>query len=137
MAQTGPRGAAGRGDNLVIDALLRGQTYRQAAVHGGVSERTVKRRMADPGFRRRLQEAAVEAEKSLRRRVTASAEAGVMKLVQILGDPTKADQHERVARTLVQAFTALQPKELRQDIELHEVPIIDYVVEGIDPELLR
>lgn len=37
-----------RSDDLLIAALARGSTQRDAAVVAGVSERTVHRRMSDP-----------------------------------------------------------------------------------------
>jgi hypothetical protein len=43
-------------DLLVIGALAAGATYEDAAQAAGISERTVRRRMADPDFRARLWE---------------------------------------------------------------------------------
>ena len=38
-------------DDLVAAALASGRSYREAGASAGVSERTVRRRVADPGFR--------------------------------------------------------------------------------------
>lgn len=144
LAQTGAPAAGPprrrrrhQGDERLIEGLLLGLNQQQAGERAGVSRRTVTRRIADPGFQRRLAEAQAEAEKQVRRRITASAVAGLQKLAAILADPSRTDEHERVARTMLQAFVQLQPKELRQDIEVHDAPVIDYRIIGIDAELLR
>jgi hypothetical protein len=52
MAEIGRR----KGDNALLLALASGQTVRDAARLAGIGERTATRRMADPGFRRRVNE---------------------------------------------------------------------------------
>lgn len=42
----------GEKDDLIAAALACGRTWKEAAAAAGVSESTVGRRMADPGFRR-------------------------------------------------------------------------------------
>lgn len=43
-------------DDLLVAALASGRSYREAGAAAGVSERTVRRRMADPGFRGKVVE---------------------------------------------------------------------------------
>jgi len=50
--EVGRRRAA---DDRLVVALLAGATYAQAAADAGVSERTVRRRLADPDFVERLE----------------------------------------------------------------------------------
>jgi hypothetical protein len=46
-----------RADGALLEALLAGRTTGQAAADAHVSERTVRRRLNDPGFQRQLAEA--------------------------------------------------------------------------------
>lgn len=130
-------------DGALVEALLLGLTYDQASERAGVSKATVKRRMAEPGFQRRLAEAQEEHTKQVRRRLTSSAVAASQILVQIAGNADGSADRENArtriyaARALLQGFVALQPRQVQQDIELHEAPVINYMIEGIDPELLR
>lgn len=48
---------ASRNDATLLAALVSGATYAQAAEVAGLSQRTVTRRMADPDFRARFEEA--------------------------------------------------------------------------------
>jgi DNA-binding CsgD family transcriptional regulator len=127
---------------LVLEQLLMGRSQRECARNTGIPERTVRRYVADPGFQRRLQEAVEESVKEVRRGITMQAKAAAQVLVRIAGNHEGAAGHPDANRQiyaasrLLQAFTALQPKEVRQDVELHQVPVIDYVIEGVDPELL-
>jgi len=131
-------------DDLLIESLLLGQSYAQAGERANVSLSTVKRRMADPGFQRRLQELQEESIKQVRRRVTASATAATQVLVRIAADTggaaSKAGASRQVAaaRAILHAFVALQPRGAGTDMDdLLGAPVIDYVLVGIDPEVLR
>ena len=48
-------GTAGQGEPALLVALLQGKTIPEAAQATGLSERTIKRRLADPAFVRELQ----------------------------------------------------------------------------------
>jgi hypothetical protein len=50
-----------KGDDALVAALASGCTLRDAASRAGVSERTVRVRLADPSFRARLDQARAEA----------------------------------------------------------------------------
>ena len=43
-------------DDLLVAALASGRSYREAGAAAGISERTVRRRMADPAFRGKVVE---------------------------------------------------------------------------------
>jgi CRP-like cAMP-binding protein len=134
---------ARRQDHALVEALLLGLTYDQAAERAQVSQSTVKRRLAEPGFQRQLQEAQSEHVKQLRRRLTAAGVAAAQVLVQIAGNvggaADRSDARVRVyaASKLLASFVQLQPKELMQTVEHIDAPVIDYVIEGVDPEVLR
>jgi hypothetical protein len=49
-----------KGDDALLLALAGGQTVRDAARAAGVGERTAGRRLAEPGFRRRVAELRAE-----------------------------------------------------------------------------
>ncbi len=51
---------AGKGDDLLVEALGKGRTQVQAAAFAGVSERTVRRRLEDPDFAARVRDARAE-----------------------------------------------------------------------------
>jgi hypothetical protein len=133
----------GKRDAEIIEQLLLGRTQRQAADEVGVSERTLRRRLADPGFQRRLMEAHEEAVKSVRRRVTAATVEALQVLVNIAGNVSQAAERSgaqvrvTAARAVLQGFVRLQPQRVEQDVHLEQVPVIDYTIEGIDPEVLR
>jgi hypothetical protein len=74
-------------DDTLLDALLAGATIRTAAERAGVSISTARRRLADPGFSRRLSEARSEVRRSLVDRLTATATASVGVLAAVLADP--------------------------------------------------
>lgn len=136
-------GRVSKHDPEIIEQLLLGRSQRQAADAVGCSERTVRRRLADPGFQRRLMEAQEEAVKSVRRRVTASATAALQVLTRIAGNVDQAAEapgagvRVTAARAVLQGFVRLQPQRVEQDVHLEQVPVIDYTIEGIDPEVLR
>jgi hypothetical protein len=52
MAENGRQ----KGNDALLLALAAGQTVRDAARSAGLGERTVRRRLADPNFRRRVAE---------------------------------------------------------------------------------
>lgn len=127
---------------MVLEQLLLGRNQREAARNTGISERSVRRYVRDPGFQRRLQEAAEETVKEVRRGITMQAKAAAQVLTRIAGnvdgaaDAPGAQRQVYAASRLLASFTALQPKEVRQDIDLHQVPVIDYTIDGVDQELL-
>lgn len=57
MADRGRHNGRGTADPSLIAALAGGATVRDAAMTAGVAERTVYRRLADPAFRERIDEA--------------------------------------------------------------------------------
>lgn len=122
----------------VIEALLLGATQDVAARHAGVSSRTVRRYLADPGVQRRLAEAQEEAIKTVRRSVTARARSAVLTLGQVASGTVTADATRvNAAKAILSAFVQLQPRQWQADIHTSDVPVIDYRFEGIDPEALR
>src|SRR5262245_3905144 len=56
-----PEMSARNADSALIAALAAGDTAAEAARKAGVSERTVRRRLDDPGFKRALEAAKAEA----------------------------------------------------------------------------
>lgn len=106
-------GRIGAHDDQILKALLEGASQREAADRVGVSERTVRRRVADPGFQRRLQEAQAEILKRMQRRVVASAIRAVGTLDEIAQDAEQAAMvRVNAARTLLTAATAQQPSKV-------------------------
>lgn len=143
MTATGRLGAR---DHLILEQLLMGATQRQAAERVGISERTVRRHVADPVFQRVLMEQQAEAIKQVRRRITASAVGAAQVLMAITADreadgyPARAEgaaTRVSAARAVLYTFARLQPLQVDADVR-HEVgPVVDYTIVGVDPEVLR
>jgi hypothetical protein len=68
-------------DDLLLIALLAGRSYRQAAEQTGYSERTVERRMADPGFKRRVMAARAQRQQQSLAMLAAAVPVGIETLV--------------------------------------------------------
>src|SRR3954464_15182527 len=66
------RGRSG-GDVVLVAALAGGATYEDAAKRAGVSERTVRRRLDDPAFKRQVDEARAEMLSQATARLTSAA----------------------------------------------------------------
>jgi hypothetical protein len=75
-----------RGDEALLAALLRGATVPEAAEAARLSERTARRRLHDPEFRRRLDAARAEVTALLAAQVAGGAELGYSVLVRLAGD---------------------------------------------------
>ena len=75
-----------RGDEALLAALLRGATVPEAARAVGLSERTARRRLHDPEFRRRLDAARAEVTAVLAAQLAGGAELGYSVLVGLARD---------------------------------------------------
>lgn len=116
-------------------ALLEGLTQAEVAARCGVSDRTVRRRLQDPGVARRLQEGQEEAVKRIRRRITAKALRAVDVLGQLADSGDKDDAVKvAAARATLAAFVQLQPRTVTADVE---VTTRRYEVVGVDPAVYR
>ncbi len=73
-----------KGDPALVVALAAGLTNKQAAKEAGVSERTVIRRLSDPAFKRRVEEARAETLAQTSARLTAVGIAAVRTLLRLL-----------------------------------------------------
>lgn len=128
-------------DTALIAALLTGSTYAVAAEQAGVSLSTVNRRMGDPGFQRRLQEAQEEAIKAVRRRATAGAQRALDTLMAIAEnrDGAAADGCAGVragaARAILAAFVQLQPRHLSAEVDGGVT--VRYEIAGVDMGALQ
>lgn len=78
-----PRGRSGA-DAVLLSALAAGATAGEAAATANVSERTVRRRLADPAFSVLVAEARREVVETTLAKVTAGAVAAVATLVSLL-----------------------------------------------------
>src|SRR3954464_8575927 len=78
------RGRSG-GDVVLVAALAGGATYEDAAKQAGVSERTVRRRLDDPAFKRQVDEARAEILSQATARLTGAALDAVEALRGLLG----------------------------------------------------
>ena len=80
MARSGRPG----GDTTLVVALASGLSNRQAAKQAGCSERTVARRLADPAFRRRVDETRAATIAQTAAQLTAAGLAAVRTLLSLL-----------------------------------------------------
>src|SRR5262245_20959547 len=110
MAENGRR----KGDLHLLLALAGGRTGREAAAMAGIGERTETRRIADPGFRRRVGELRAEmVGRALGRMADGMADAAAT-LRQLL-----AAESESVRLGACRALLELGVK-LRESVELEE-----------------
>jgi hypothetical protein len=92
-----------RGDTRILQALLAGASYVEAARVAGVGERTVRRRMADPEFRWQLAHHRAELLAVLRRRTVALAHQALDSLGEVI-----ADEYAPPAARIAAARTILE-----------------------------
>ena len=72
--------AAKRADTLILLAHLAGRRIADIATEAGVSERTVRRRLADPAFRRQVDEARAELQEACYSRLSSMSNKVTSKL---------------------------------------------------------
>ncbi len=111
-----------KGDVALIAALLRGLSNAEASQEAGVSERTLYRRMQDPGFRRQLTNARSAVVAQTVNTLSAASDEAVKELQKLV---TKAkSEHVRLgaARSVLEFSARLrESEELEQRLsELEE-----------------
>ncbi len=97
-------------DETLILHLAAGASRTSAAKAAGVSERTVFRRLQDPAFRQRLDEARAEMLTSAVARLTASATSAAMTLHRLLTAESESVQLG-AARSILELGTKLRESE--------------------------
>ena len=88
MARSGRPG----GDTTLVMALASGLSNRQVAQQAGCSERTVARRLADPAFRRRVDEARAATIAQTAAQLTAAGLAAVRTFLKLLDAESESVQ---------------------------------------------
>jgi len=97
-----PSGAEGTrdvADKAIIDALIAGRSQSEAGQAAGRSERTVRRRLRDPGFLARLAEAREEQSLRPRARSAALEERATAAIEELLGSDFEPGIRIRAAAT--------------------------------------
>jgi hypothetical protein len=102
-----------RGTHLVLHALACGATLAQAAAKAGVSERTVRRRLADPIFRLQLQTLQAEMVQRAADLLLAGTMQATKTLIELLAPSTPASVRRAAARDVLELGLFL-----RQSVEL-------------------
>lgn len=103
-----------RGEPALIAALAAGRSMPQAAREAGCSERTVARRLADPGFRAKVNEARGQALASALGRLASSGVAAAEALTGLLADENAGVRLRAAVATLELAA------KMRESVELEE-----------------
>jgi hypothetical protein len=110
-------GTAGQGEPLLISALLQGKSVAEAAQASGLSDRTVKRRLADPSFVQELRQAR---QRAIGRAVNVLIESTTTAAVTLRWLATHATQeHVRLAaaRSILEyAFRGLETLDLAERV---------------------
>lgn len=99
-------------NDLLILSLASGQSVREAANAAGVSEKTVRRRLADAEFRRRIDETRAELFQLALSRLAAAAARAASTLEALL-DGKRETSRLRAARSILELGTRL-----RETVEL-------------------
>jgi hypothetical protein len=94
------------GDEVLVAALTAGASYADAAQAGGVSVRTVSRRMADPEFRGRVRQERIAVAERVRARATDAALRAVETLDHLQINGTTEQVRLTAARALLQTAVA-------------------------------
>jgi hypothetical protein len=111
MAADGPTAEQ---DQVLVAALAGGATYDRAGAAAGISARTVRRRMADPGFRARVREASSELARAVAAHLTASSVTAVDRLSVLLDGPDPRVQLAAVRLVLDAALRHREAVELEE-----------------------
>jgi len=118
-----------RGDDAVLSALATGRTVQEAAKAGGMSERTVARRLADPAFCERLNAARAALFDQTLGKLANAATAAVEALVTLL-----RDEPPTVRLGAARAVLELGTK-LRESVELERrIAILEGRTNGVPCE---
>jgi hypothetical protein len=108
-------------DAALADALAGGLSYRAAAAQAGYSLSTVQRRMAEPGFQRRVAELRRSRLTAINDRLLASATTAVERLVHLVDNADSEQVQARAAHALLahaRAYIETTDQEQRiQEIE--------------------
>ena len=115
------RDPSGRGDAALLAALVQGKSLSDAASTSGVSESTVKRRLADPRFQRELQAAR---QRAVSRAVSILAEGTTTAAVNLRWLASNAAQESvrlAAARSILEyAFRGIETMDLAERIRALE-----------------
>jgi hypothetical protein len=95
------------GDERLLAELVRGASLVDAAKAAEISERTARRRVADPEFGRRLAAARRELRDVIVARLGALADEALATLRELLGSETPAPQRLGAAREALRALAVL------------------------------
>jgi hypothetical protein len=121
MANEGKRGADGK----LLLALACGATAEAAARQAGVSESTVRRRLRDDAFVRKLHKVRAEMHLRVADQLTAASTEGVRTMVQLMKETNSGSVRLGAARSVVELSTkvretadlAIRLAELEQRLE--------------------
>jgi hypothetical protein len=124
MANEGKRGADGK----LLLALACGATAEAAARQAGVSESTVRRRLKDDAFVRKLHMVRAEMHLRVADQLTAASTEGVRTMVQLMKETNSGSVRLGAARSVVELSTkvretadlAIRLAELEQWLEEQE-----------------
>lgn len=90
------------GDEALLAALLRGSTIVAAANEAGMSDRTARRHVRDPEFRRRLDEGRAEVTSVVAAQLAGGAEVGYAVLFRLaMSETTPPSVRRSAARDLI------------------------------------
>jgi len=95
------------GDDALFSALVRGAHAENAAVVAGISERTVYRRLADPVFRGRVDQARELLRESILARLTDAGLDAIGALETLMHESDDDRIRLQSAKTLLQSLTEL------------------------------
>jgi hypothetical protein len=90
-----------RGDHVLVPALARGETIARAAAQAGVSERTVYRRLSEPGFRTQISEARGILIDQATGQLVGATEAAISSLIELLSANAETVRLGGAARALL------------------------------------
>jgi len=100
-----------QGDHELFQALVSGCHVQNAAVRAGVSERTAYRRLADPAFRKQLDDARQSLRESIIARLADAGHDAIGVLINLMHGSEDETVKLKAAKTLLDSLLATQKQE--------------------------
>jgi hypothetical protein len=105
-------------DDEIITALAAGGNIASAARHAGVSERTVRRRLADPAFARKVDEARTEMVRAVVGRLAATGVLAVTRLQDLVDNARSEAVRLGAARAILEhMFKGAEVEVLAREVD--------------------
>src|SRR5438309_538116 len=91
-----------RGEAALLVAIVAGETLKAAATAAGLSERTARRRLAEPAFQQQLADARAATTRRVVDRLSSASEQAVVRLVRLMDQAMSEHVQLSAARAILE-----------------------------------